>query len=178
MRSSGLSLEIATADDVEVVLELLRAASTARAATKTSPWDGEFPDVVRDVANGQVHLARLHNKPVGTFLMRWSDQHVWGPDDGMGGYVHRLATHPDMGGLGIGASLLQCAAEITVQHGRTWLRLDCDRNNPGLRKYYETSGFVHVRDVGDVPRQSGSGHRSASLYQLRASEGLTLALGS
>jgi GNAT superfamily N-acetyltransferase len=43
------------------------------------------------------------------FVLRWSDERVWGPDDGQAGYLHRLATHPEVAGRGIGAQLIAAA---------------------------------------------------------------------
>ena len=51
---------------------------------------------------GLVHLGWIDDRAVGTFVLRWSDKQVWGPDDSDGGYVHRLATHPDAAGQGLG----------------------------------------------------------------------------
>jgi ribosomal protein S18 acetylase RimI-like enzyme len=102
---------------------------------------------------------------VGTFVLRWSDEGVWGPDDRRAGYVHRLATRPDIAGHSLGAKLLDRAAKSVAERGGRWLRLDCDQDNAQLRRYYEALGFEHVRDVDGLPRQTRSGSRSASLYQ-------------
>lgn len=96
-------------------------------------------------------------------MLRWSDERVRGPDDGQAGYLHRLATHPDVAGQGIGAQLI--AAGLTRERGRGWLRLDCDRDNQRLRAYYEALGFTHAGDVTSLPRSTRPGYRSASRYQ-------------
>jgi ribosomal protein S18 acetylase RimI-like enzyme len=121
--------------------------------------------VVRDVPAGLVHLASIGGRPAGAFVLRWSDVNVWGPDDGKAGYLHRLATHPDVAGRGIGAELIAAAEDLTRAHGRGLLRLDCDQANTRLRAYYESLGFIHAGDVTDLPRTSVPGYRSASRYQ-------------
>ncbi len=98
-------------------------------------------------------------------MLCWSDEQVWGPDDGQGGYLHRLATHPDAAGRGLGRQFVDVAGDLTARPGRRWLRLDCDRDNQRLRAYYEAQGFRHVRDVDGLPRQTRQGTRAASLYQ-------------
>jgi ribosomal protein S18 acetylase RimI-like enzyme len=115
-----------------------------------------------------VYLACLDQEPAGVFVLRWSDERVWGPDDSAGGYVHRLAVRSALAGRGLGRQLLATAAMTAIAHHRTWLRLDCDRSNQALRAYYERLGFVHVRDCERLPRTTRPGTRAASLYQCRA----------
>jgi GNAT superfamily N-acetyltransferase len=164
-RMTGWEVAVAGPGDAGTVLGLLRAASLARATADGPVWRGEFPDVVRDLPAGLVHLARIDGRVAGTFVLRWSDEKVWGPDDGDGGYLHRLATDPAVAGQGLGGRLISAAAGLTRERGRGWLRLDCPRDNPRLRAYYEGLGFRHAGDVENIPRQSGSGFRFASRYQ-------------
>lgn len=154
----------ASAGQSDLVLELLRSASGGRRGAG-NVWGSEFPDVLRDLPEGLVYLAWADDRAVGAFVLRWSDELLWGPDDGQGGYLHRLATHPDVAGQGIGRRLVDTAGELTARQGRRWLRLDCDQGNQPLRAYYEAQGFRHVRDVGGLARQTRPGHRAGSLYQ-------------
>jgi ribosomal protein S18 acetylase RimI-like enzyme len=80
----------------------------------------------------RVQQAGVLDAGVGTFVLRWSDELVWGPDDGHAGYLHCLATHPDVAGRGIEAQLIAAAASLTHEPRRSWLRLDCDRDNQRL----------------------------------------------
>jgi GNAT superfamily N-acetyltransferase len=161
----GLDITAAGPGDEDAVLGLLRAASAARAACGQVTWGGEFPDVVRDLPAGLVHLGRIDGRVAGAFVLRWSDENVWGPDDGDGGYLHRLATDPAVAGQGIGERLISAAAGLVRENGRRWLRLDCDAGNPKLRAYYERLGFSHAGDVENAPRQSRPGFRFARRYQ-------------
>jgi len=162
---TGVEVVTASARDEDAVVGILRSASMAGSGARASTWGGEFPDVVRDLPAGLVHLARLDGRPVATFVLRWSDERVWGPDDGEAGYLHRLATHPDVAGRGIGAQLIAVAAGLTRERGRGWLRLDCDRDNQRLRAYYEAQGFAHAGDVDCLPRTTRPGYRAASRYE-------------
>jgi GNAT superfamily N-acetyltransferase len=162
-----LEVRPAGADEIDVVLGLLRSASAARGEPGSRTWGTRFPDVVRDLPNGLVWLAFLDGHAVGTFVLRFSDERVWGPDDGRAGYLHRLATRPDRAGQGLGARLLDEAGELISARGRQWLRLDCDRGNHRLRGYYEELGFEHVGDLDQVARQTRPGQRSVSLYERR-----------
>ena len=143
----------ASAGDQDAVLGILRSAGTAGPGTRASTWGHEFPDVIRDLPAGLVHLARLAGRPVATFVLRWSDERVWGPDDGEAGYLHRLATHPDVGGRGIGAQLIAVASGLTRERGRRWLRLDCDRDNERLRGLLRGPGLRARRRRGQPAAQ-------------------------
>jgi len=52
----GLDMTPAGPGDQDTVLGLLRAASSARATSGQAMWGNEFPDVVRDLPAGLVHL--------------------------------------------------------------------------------------------------------------------------
>lgn len=56
---------------------------------------------------------------------------------------------------GVGAQLLDWAAEETIRQGRHFLRLDCVATNRRLRSYYEAAGFQARGDVevGGAPGQ-------------------------
>lgn len=161
-------ISVATPGEADLVLGILRAASTSRSASGEDGWGRSFPDVERDLPAGQVCLARLGTDAVGVFVLRWADEAVWGPDDGDAGYLHRLATRPEVAGRGIGQKLITAAGELVLGNGRHWLRLDCDRDNSKLRRYYESLGFTHAGDVTGLRRQTRPGYRSASRYQRRA----------
>jgi GNAT superfamily N-acetyltransferase len=167
----GLTVEVAGPADLGLILHILRSASagasagTGRYAPEAVSWGHNFPDVGRDLPAGLVHLARLHGRPVGTFVLCWSDEPVWGADDDEAGYLHRLASHPDAAGQGIGHALIGVASSLVRKRGRKVLRLDCDPANDRLRAYYEAQGFSHAGDVDRVPRTSRPGFRSASRYQ-------------
>jgi GNAT superfamily N-acetyltransferase len=172
----GLTVEVAGESDLDAVLDILQAtkggagtdggagAGGGRYAPGSVTWGRDFPDVARDLPAGLVHLARLDGRPAGTFVLRWSDEAVWGPDDGEAGYLHRLATHPDVAGRGIGIALVSFAAGLIRRRGRNVLRLDCNRDNDRLRAYYEAQGFTHAGDA-DVRRITRPGYRSTSRYE-------------
>jgi GNAT superfamily N-acetyltransferase len=161
----SLSVTVAGPGELDTVLGILRAASSAHAGPDGPMWGHEFLDVVRDVPAGLVYLARVGGRTAGTFVLRWSDEKVWGPDDGEAGYLHRLATRPGFAGQGLGVRLITAADDLVRRHGRRWLRLDCDRDNARLRGYYESLGFTRVGDFILTPRLTLPGIRAATLYQ-------------
>lgn len=84
---------------------------------------------------------------------------------------------------GLGAVVLDWAADAARQRGTAALRLDCVRSNRRLRDYYEARGFTHR---GDVPVGGAPGERVddggpvtwVSRYELRLAVEVTSGAGS
>jgi GNAT superfamily N-acetyltransferase len=68
---------------------------------------------------------------------------IFWPDAGTDAlYVHRFAVRRSAAGAGRTA-VLWCIDEAR-RRGRSFVRLDCLEDNPGIRRYYESFGFVAV----------------------------------
>lgn len=130
-------------------------------------WPAAFEaDWIRpDILSGETWIARRAGVPVATITLGWTDS-LW-PDDGLAGYIHRLARTRDA--PGIGDHLLRWADERVRERGRRFVRLDCVASNPGLRSFYVVRDFVYQGDalVGGPPgSRSGEGTKTAvSLYE-------------
>lgn len=161
----SIVVEEAAAAEADAVLTVLREAAAGRSAAPKTTWGERFPDVIAAMDTGGVQVARLQDDIVGCFLLRWSDERVWGANDADAGYLHRLAVRPAFAGRRIGEQMVNAAAGQIAAAGRHWLRLDCDPDNPGLRRYYERLNFDHVCDVSNLPRTTRPGFRAASLYE-------------
>lgn len=118
-------------------------------------WPERFESSWLDgsIARGETWLARVGDSAVGTLSLDWSDP-LWADADGAAGYVHRMAVRRQAAGLG--AHLLDWAADTVRRNRRHLLRLDCVASNRRLRAYYEARGFVHC---GDVPVGGAPGQR-------------------
>jgi GNAT superfamily N-acetyltransferase len=111
---------------------------------------GEPPRPLREIfadriRSGSVYLALLGGQPAGTLMLQWEDDTSWpgAHDDAVtlhGFAVARTAA-------GIGSDLLRWVERQALQHGRHYVRLECSRDNPALRTYYERVGFVHIGDA-------------------------------
>ena len=90
--------------------------------------------VVRDPAMGVAAATRL----------LWADPEVWGTDDTPAVYIHGLMVHRGAAGRGLGAFLLDWAAERGRVGGAEVIRLDCVESNTALRTFYQRQGFQEV----------------------------------
>ena len=73
---------------------------------------------------------------------RWPNGH-----DGLAYYVHHLATDPAFPGLG--REMLAYAEDFSRQKGRPFLRLDSQKVNDALSRYYEALGYRPVGECVD-----------------------------
>jgi len=154
--------------DLPAVARLLDDAGTwMRSRGITDQWPRRFPlsDLARRVDRGELHIAYDDDTPIGTFALdNKADPEFWhdDPDGTRAGYLHRLTVARHHAGQGIGAKLIDHAADLAADSGRPWLRLDCAKNNTRLHAYYTNLGFTHVRTVDVAHRKSGA------LFQRRA----------
>lgn len=144
----------ASTADTAGVLEVLDEAAAWLRRRGVTQWPDRFePSWIEGaIAQGETWLTRVDTTAVGTLTLDWSDP-LWA-DAGRAGYVHRMAVRRQAAGLG--AVILDWAADTARLNGRDLLRLDCVASNSRLRAYYETHGFIHR---GDVPAGGAPGQR-------------------
>lgn len=145
----GITIRLATPADADALLALYREAAhwlLARGIDHWRPEQFERDPLLRHVACGEVYVAERDGELAGTLALSWTDPRIWDEQPPVAGYVHALAVSRSAAGQGLGRALLDWAEGQTLRAGKTLLRLDCMRDNPGLRAYYERAGFAHVRD--------------------------------
>ena len=131
---------------------------------------------------GEWHVVEDAAGLVGTVRLLWSDPDFWGADQTPAVYVHGLMVDRRRTGDGLGAALLDWAAQQGRDAGVDVFRLDCRTTNPVLRDYYEAYGFTVVgqRDFDDFSctllelslrlTAHGSGPRSQASSAVPSSE--------
>lgn len=95
-----------------------------------------FEDLIRQDV---VFVACQGNSLLGIMALFLEDPR-WNKE-GTAFYVHHLAT--DVNTPGVGKVMLAFAEEYAAEHGKDYLRLDCQQVNLPLNRYYETLGYVH-----------------------------------
>ncbi len=144
-------ISLASAAEMESVFAMLVEAAEWTQSRGLRQWfPALFTEHLREaiehqVAAGEVTIARISDRPVGTLTLQWSDEEVWGADDRLAGYVHRLAVRRAYAGRGIGRAMLEWAGRQCAIRDRPYLRLDAMESNSGLRAYYQSLGFTFQR---------------------------------
>jgi GNAT superfamily N-acetyltransferase len=158
----ALTIRAAYPEDLPAVAQLLDdAGAWMRNQGITDQWPIRFPlsDLSSRVDHGEIHIAYDGQAPVGTFALDWiADPEFWRDEhaNADAGYLHRLTVARTHAGQGIGAQLVEHAAELVLRSGRRLLRLDCAKHNTRLHDYYRQLGFTHMRTVDLAHRKSGA----------------------
>jgi GNAT superfamily N-acetyltransferase len=149
-----VKVRLARAEDLETVAGLLEEATLWVGELGHEQWPFPYPrtDLAAAIGRGEVHLADVDGEAVGTITVLDDDPVYWGERPPDAHYVHKLAVRRDAAGRGIGAAIVEWADARAASAGRTFLRLDCLRDDPGIRAYYERLGFQHRGDRDDVVR--------------------------
>lgn len=139
-----LEVREARTADLDVVLSILEEAGRWLVSRGIDQWrPGSFSRrrIAARIERGEMYLAELARRPVGTFALQWSDEETWGRASDDAGYVHGLAIRRDFAGKGLGREILRWAENMAAASGKKYLRLDCVAENTALNEYYERAGF-------------------------------------
>jgi len=137
------------AEDVSVVAALLDEATAWVGERGYEQWPLPFPreQIAAAIERGEVYVAELDGDAVATVTLLWDDPAYWGERPADAAYVHKLAVRRACAGQRIGTAIVEWADATAATSGRRFLRLDCLRDNPGIRSYYERLGFEHRGDL-------------------------------
>ncbi|MEU6492983.1 GNAT family N-acetyltransferase [Streptomyces sp. NPDC046984] len=94
-------------------------------------------------------LATVSRGPVDRDFWTDADQ----PETGL--YLYKLIVSRQASGRQLGTRVIDWTSRLAALEGRTWVRIDTWRTNPGLHAYYERLGFRHVRTEEPPHRRSG-----------------------
>jgi GNAT superfamily N-acetyltransferase len=141
----------ATHADAAVAGSILDEAARWLASQGFDHWPVPFPadELAERIDQGELYVADLDGEPAGTLTLLWDDPSFWGDQPPDAAYIHKLAVRRAFAGRGLGSAIVAWAERRAAAAGRQHLRLDCPRDNPGIRVYYERLGFEHRGDLDD-----------------------------
>jgi GNAT superfamily N-acetyltransferase len=139
------------------MLQLIEEAAEWLRGKDTDQWAQPWPDrrtrdqrVSRDLDSGSTWIAWDAAVPAGTITMTTEDprdpagRYVWPQRKRRQSalYVRRVIVRRSHAGLGLGAALIDWAAEAAMQQiGTSRLRVDVWTTNQNLHAYYRRHGF-------------------------------------
>jgi len=144
-----LTIDKSTIDESEQLAEILSQGARLKFTLGDDAWaTRDFtPELIGEwIEAGNTYTVRLDGSTVATFALTWDDA-TWGEQPPVAGYIHKLAVKESARGAGIGGQILDWASAHVAENGREFLRLDFPQQNQGLRRYYESHGFVWVRNA-------------------------------
>jgi GNAT superfamily N-acetyltransferase len=140
-----VNIRPAALTDVPVVAEMLDEATAFVRTMGRDQWQVPYPQekLRASVSDGSLYVVHVDGEAAATFTLLLDDPTFWGerPPDAV--YLHKLAVRRAFAGRGLGAQIVTWVGEETARLGRSFLRLDCQRDLPGIRSYYERLGFEH-----------------------------------
>ena len=158
--------------EVGIALSILMEASSWLSSRGIDQWPMEWiisPPLRAWMAErarqGELYFAETERAKVAVFslikVQSEGDLLLWGADTGNSAYLHSLAIRRSCAGRGLGRDLLGHAEKIASKSGKKLMRLDCIKENPVLRQWYEKAGYV-LKGEGLPPY---SGGRVLCLYE-------------
>jgi GNAT superfamily N-acetyltransferase len=137
------------AADVSVVAALLDEATVWVGERGYEQWPLPFPrdEISAAIERGEVYVAELEGEVAATVTLQLDDPLYWPDAPADAAYVHKLAVSRTRAGRQIGQEIVEWADRTAADAGRDFVRLDCLRDNPGIRAYYERLGFEHRGDL-------------------------------
>jgi ribosomal protein S18 acetylase RimI-like enzyme len=165
-----LHVERIDAESIEYALGPLDAAARWLAERGIEQWPMSFTEsperagwLREQAGDGNVFVwTVMGSRAVATVTVTpWQDPDfaaAWPQRNAHAQYVARFAVAPTGRRLfpGLGARILDFAAETAVSRGADMLRLDCAKHNDRLQQYYREHGFTQVGCVDYERRKSGA----------------------
>jgi len=138
-----VNIRLARSPDVPVVASVLDDATAFVRSLGFDQWPTPFPhdELRRRLARDELYAVEVEGRVVGTFTLVWDDPFFWGKRPPDAAYLHKLAVLREFGGRRIGADVVEWIDAEVASRGRDFVRLDCQRDLPGIRRYYERLGF-------------------------------------
>jgi GNAT superfamily N-acetyltransferase len=159
--------------DLDKVVGLVREAADWLGNKGIDQWQKPWPDraehrerIVNDLLKGKTWLVRDGQITVATITidtdepLDTQERPVWptGENRRAALYLRRVIVSRRYAGLGLGAALLDWAAEVAERdHGAELIRIDLRTTNVKLHAYYEGQRFTRCPDpqgLGDYPSQA------------------------
>ena len=170
------ALSLGTPGDLKEVRRLARdAVKWLRKTKRTDQWAKPWPDrvgqkerMLSDLIQGKTWLVWDGDIAAATITIDTEEpraaqgQPVWPPHKRheLALYVRRVIVRRSYARLGLGAGLLDWAADVAKRdHGATLIRIDVWTTNRGLHAYYEKQRFTPCerrdpRELADYPSQA------------------------
>lgn len=187
-------LNLAVPGDLDDVFALVREAATWLHGLRIDQWQKPWPDatgqrerILNDLYKGKTWLVREGETVAATITidtdepMDVDDRPVWPVEESQPPvlYVRRVIVSRRYAGLGLGAALLDWAADVAeTDHGAELIRIDVRTTNVKLHAYYQGQGFTRgpePQGLGDYPSQAlferGVGVRRSDFTKMFTTQG-------
>ena len=148
-----MNVRLAEPPDIPLVAEMLDEATAFVATFGYDQWPVPFPqeELTQRILQRELYVVEVDDEPAATFTLLWDDPFFWGerPPDAV--YLHKLAVRRAFAGRRLGERIVEWVDATAAAAGRSFVRIDTQRDDPGIRRYYERLGFEY-RGEREHPR--------------------------
>lgn len=157
IRTAGPQDEAALMKLFEARVSWLRDCHGSDQWSSVGLWREKIARNLKAGATRVLCLDGVPDKIAGTITVsRVGDSQFWGPSPGSALYLAKLATDPELSGMGLGGLLLDWAVDYANRINLKEVRLDAWKTSTGLHQYYLARGWTFHETVDDAMRQSGA----------------------
>ncbi|WP_433946623.1 GNAT family N-acetyltransferase [Paenibacillus sp. SN-8-1] len=143
-----LEIHLADQEDTNLICQMLIEAAEWMISQGINQWNPEQftrDEILSYFEYREIYLIYANTEPAAMFTLQQSDPDYWGMRNSKGyNYLHRLTVRRNFSNAGLGAYIVEWAAERTRESGRKGLRLDCLAQNLKLNSFYQRLGFRYM----------------------------------
>jgi len=104
-------------------------------------------EIQESIELGSYYAIDIDNQIAAIVEIKSSPEEIWGNDNKLALYIHKLAIRRQYADKSLGRDILKLIQARATLQGVKYLRLDCVANNDKLRQYYESYGFTFTTEV-------------------------------
>ena len=139
-----LIIELAKLKDINPILNILEKRCIWMEKNNIKQWKSNsytssfnYNYFSREIKKKTLYIARINTKVGGLFLIKEEDK-LW-EDSESAFYIHHLAT--DINYKGLGKIIIEYIKYIALRCNKSYIRLDCVKDNKKLNNYYKKLRF-------------------------------------
>ncbi|XEC97345.1 GNAT family N-acetyltransferase [Paenibacillus tarimensis] len=139
-------------NQIELFASILQEAAEWLREQGIEMWTREQIRVERLLQQNDIHemfIGYVSGAPVATMMIQEMDAFMWPQavknKDSL--YLHKLSVRRAWAKSGCSSAMIGWAKEEAGRRGKSYLRLDCAADRPKLNEFYESHGFIKVKEV-------------------------------
>jgi len=156
-------IELARPQDLQEIKQLTEACATAMIYRGIYQWNEHYPSLAKlqeDIEKEELFKYVAENEIKGIVVLTPKKDEEYAPIRWLSNtennlYIHRLATHPQLWGTGVGKALMDFAEDFAREKNYESIRLDTFSLNTRNQAFYEVRGYIQLGNIF-FPKQSTS----------------------
>lgn len=145
----GVIIRKANINDADEIIKIIHNRVDWLKQNKINQWKNfanrDRSYFIEKIEKEIVYVVDLKYNICGTFILQFKDNY-W-DDDKNAIYIHHFATK--LGNDGLGKYIINEIKKIAIQNNKKYIRVDHEKYNEKLGRYYQKQGFIKVNEYKD-----------------------------